>query len=63
MSAADWWGTDGRSPRHFADALLVMRDDPDPERQRRFMETHVPEHLRDLVRDHYRTALALGGKE
>ncbi len=61
MSARDWWGTDGRSPRHFADALLVMREDP--ERQRNFMETHVPEPLRDLVRDHYKTALALGGRE
>jgi hypothetical protein len=35
----------------------------DPDRQKAFMETHVPEHIRDIVRDHYRTALALGGKE
>ena len=61
MSARDWWGTDGRSPRHFADALLVMRGDP--ERQRSFMETHVPPAIQELVRDHYKTALALGGKE
>ena len=61
MSAGDWWGTDGRSPRHFAEALLQMQGDP--ERQRSFVETHVPENLRDLVRDHYRTALALGGNE
>ena len=61
MSASDWWGTDGRSPRHYADALVVMKGDPD--RQKAFMETHVPEHIRDLVRDHYRTAIALGGNE
>ena len=40
---------------------MVMRDDP--ERQRGFMLVHVPEHLHELVRDHYRTALALGGKK
>ena len=63
MSARDWWGSDGRSPRHFAEALLVMRGDP--ERQKKFMETHVPENedFRAMVRDHYRTALALGGNK
>jgi hypothetical protein len=37
----------------------------DPDRQRAFMETHTPENedFRNLVRDHYKTALALGGKE
>jgi hypothetical protein len=33
----------------------------DPDRQKKFMETHVPEHIRDMVRDHYRTAIATGG--
>ena len=62
VSASDWWGTDGRSPRHFATALLQMQGDPD--RQKAFMERHVPPHLRDIVRDHYKTGLALlGGKE
>jgi hypothetical protein len=35
----------------------------DAERQRGFMLVHVPEHLHELVRDHYRTALALGGNK
>ena len=35
----------------------------EPGRQKNFMETHVPEHIRDIVRDHYRTAVALGGNE
>jgi hypothetical protein len=61
VSKADWWGTDGRAPREFAEALLQMRGEPD--RQKNFVETHVPEHIRDIVRDHYRTAIALGGKE
>lgn len=60
MSAQDWWGTDGRSPRHFAEALVQMQGQPD--KQRAFVQQHVPEHIRDIVRDHYRTALALGGK-
>ena len=42
-------------------ALLQMQGDP--ERQKNFVETHVPEHIRDIVRDHYRTALALGGNK
>ena len=61
MSNVDWWGGDGRSAREYAEALMVMRDDP--ERQRGFMLVHVPENLQELVREHYRTALALGGKE
>ena len=61
MSASDWWGTDGRSPRHFAEALVQMQGDPD--RQREFVERYVPEHVRDIVRDHYVTALALGGNK
>ena len=61
MSKADWWATDGRAPRDFALALLQMQGDP--ERQRNFVETHVPEHIRDIVRDHYRTAIALGGNK
>jgi len=60
VSAKAWWGAD-RPPRAYAEALLQMQGEP--ERQRNFMETHVPEPIRDLVRDHYKTALALGGKE
>lgn len=60
MNAGDWWGTDGRSPRHFAEALMQMQGEP--EKQKAFVERHVPENLRDLVRDHYLTALVLGGK-
>jgi hypothetical protein len=55
-----WWDAD-HPPRHYALALLQMQGEPD--RQKNFVETHVPEHLRDIVRDHYRTAVALGGKE
>ena len=63
MSKADWWGTDGRAPRDYALALLEMRGDPD--RQKKFMETHVPENedFRAMVRDHYKTAIALGGSK
>jgi hypothetical protein len=61
VSASDWWGTDGRSPRHFAEALVQMQGQPD--KQRAFVQQYVPEHIRDIVRDHYRTALALGGKK
>ena len=61
VSNVDWWGGDGRSAREYAEALMVMREEP--ERQRGFLLVHVPEHLHDLVREHYRTALALGGKE
>lgn len=61
MSKADWWGSDGRAPRDYALALLEMQGDPD--RQKNFMQVHVPEHLHRMVRDHYKTALALGGKE
>lgn len=60
MSAKHWWDSD-RPPRAYADALLQMQGDPD--RQKNFMETHVPEHIRDIVRDHYKTAVALGGNE
>ena len=58
MSNKAWWDAD-HPPRHYALALLEMQGDPD--RQKKFVETHVPEHLRDMVRDHYRTATALGG--
>ena len=61
MSKADWWGSDGRAPRDYALALLQMRGDAD--RQKNFMQTHVPEHLRDMVRDHYRTAISLEGNK
>jgi hypothetical protein len=61
VSAKDWWGTDGRSPRHYAEALVIMKGDG--ERQKRFMETHVPEHIRDHVRSLYKSAVALGGKD
>ena len=60
MSAKHWWDAD-HPPRHYALALLQMQGDPD--RQKKFMETHVPEHLRDMVRDHYKAAVALGGDE
>ena len=60
MSAKHWWDAQN-SPRVFAEALVQMQGDP--ERQKNFVETHVPEHLRDMVRDHYKTAIALGGKE
>ena len=59
MSKADWWGSDGRAPRDYALALLQMQGEPG--RQKNFMETHVPEHIRDIVRDHYKTAVSLGG--
>jgi hypothetical protein len=45
-------------PRVFALALLEMQGDAD--RQKKFMSTHVPEHLRELTRTHYKNALALG---
>ena len=61
MSKADWWGSDGRAPRDYALALLQMQGDAD--RQKNFMQTHVPEHLRDMVRDHYRTAISLEGNK
>ena len=62
MSNKAWWDAD-HPPRHYALALLQMQGEP--ERQKRFMETHVPqnEDFRDMVRDHYRTAIALGGNE
>ena len=60
MSNKAWWDAD-HPPRDYALALLEMQGEPD--RQKSFVETHVPEHLRDLVRDHYRTAVALGGNE
>ena len=58
VSAKLWWDSD-RPPRDYALALLEMQGEPD--RQKKFVETHVPEHIRDIVRDHYRTAVALGG--
>ena len=62
MSTKAWWDAD-HPPRHYALALLEMQGEPD--RQKKFMETHVPENedFREMVRDHYRTAVALGGKE
>ena len=47
MSNKAWWDAD-HPPRHYALALLQMQGEPD--RQKKFVETHVPEHLRDLVR-------------
>lgn len=35
-----------------------MKDDPD--RQKKFMEVHVPEHLHDMVRSHYKDAVTRG---
>jgi hypothetical protein len=60
MSTKAWWDAD-HPPRHYAAALLEMQGEPD--RQKSFVETHVPEHLRDIVRDHYKTAVALGGNK
>ena len=62
MSNKAWWDAD-HPPRHYAEALLQMQGDPD--RQTSFMETHVPENedFRAMVRDHYKTAVALGGNE
>ncbi len=62
MSNKAWWDAD-HPPRHYALALLEMQGEPD--RQKSFMETHVPENkdFRAMVRDHYKTAIALGGKE
>ena len=60
MSTKSWWDAQ-HPPRHYALALLEMQGDP--ERQRNFMQVHVPEPLRDMVRDHYLTAIALGGNE
>jgi hypothetical protein len=60
VSAKHWWAAD-HPPRHYALALLEMQGEPD--RQKSFMETHVPEHIRDIVRDHYKTAVALGGNK
>jgi hypothetical protein len=60
VSTKSWWAAD-HPPRHYALALLEMQGEPD--RQKSFMETHVPEHLHGMVRDHYRTAVALGGNE
>jgi hypothetical protein len=60
VSNKAWWDAD-HPPRHYALALLEMQGEPD--RQKKFMETHVPknEDFRDMVRDHYKTAVALGG--
>ena len=33
-----------------------MKDEPD--RQKKFMEVHVPEHLHDMVRSHYKDAVS-----
>ena len=57
MSSKSWWDAD-HPPRVFALALLEMQGDAD--RQKKFMSTHVPEHLRELTRTHYKNALALG---
>ena len=55
MSTKAWWNAD-HPPRHYAEALLQMKDDPD--RQKKFMEVHVPEHLHDMVRSHYKDAVS-----
>ena len=62
MSTKAWWNAD-HAPRVYAEALLQMQGDP--ERQRKFMETHVPqdENFQAMVRDHYKTAVALGEKD
>lgn len=57
MNTKHWWDAD-HPPRHYALALLEMQGDVP--RQQAFMETHVPEHLRELTRTHYKNALALG---
>ena len=60
MSNKAWWDAD-HPPRHYAEAILAMA--PDKERQRSFYDTHVPDHLKELVMAHVKTAIALGGNE
>jgi hypothetical protein len=57
VSAKHWWDAD-HPPRVFAEAILSMDD---KERQRSFFDTHVPDHLKELVMSHVKTAIALGG--
>ena len=59
MSTKSWWDAD-HPPRHYAAAILEMDDKA---RQRAFFDTHVPSHLKDIVMEHVKTALALGGKK
>lgn len=56
MSTKAWWDAE-HPPRVFAEAILAMDD---KERQRSFYDTHVPEHLKGLVMEHVKTAIALG---
>lgn len=60
MSTRSWWDAE-HPPRHYAAAILAMGDDK--ERQRSFFDTHVPEHLQDMVMRHVINALAVGGKK
>ena len=59
MSNKAWYDA-GHPPRHYAAALLEMDDKA---RQRAFFDTHVPEQLKDIVMEHVKTALAVGGKK
>ena len=59
MSARAWYDA-GHPPRHYAAAILGMDDKA---RQRAFFDTHVPEHLKGIVMEHVKTALAVGGKK
>ena len=59
MSARSWWDAQ-HPPRHYAQAILQMET---KERQRSFFDTHVPDHLKDIVMEHVKTALAVGGEK
>ena len=58
MSARAWYDA-AHPPRHYAAAILEMDDKA---RQRAFFDTHVPDHLKDIVMEHVISALAVGGK-
>ena len=59
MSNRAWYDA-GHPPRHYAATILEMDDKA---RQRAFFDTHVPEQLKDIVMEHVKTALAVGGKK
>ena len=56
MDSQTWWGSP-RPPRAYSEAIMAM-DCKD--RRREFFETHVPDHLKELVMDHCKTAQQLG---
>lgn len=52
------WFKGERSPRDYAQWIMGQ---PDKEKRRKMFE-EVPQHLRDMVYDHCKTAQQLGGK-